>query len=270
MVEKRNKITPQTMRARKRKGEKIVWLTAYDYFTARSLDRAGVDGILVGDSLNMVVYGRPNTLSATMEQMLLHTEAVARAVERALVVGDMPFLSYQPSDEAAIINAGRFLAEAGAEAVKLEGGLEMAARIRKIYDSGIPVMGHLGLTPQSINRFGGYKVQGKTKSSRQYLSESALALQEAGCFAIVLEAIKNEIAAEISTALEIPTIGIGAGSQTDGQIMVINDILGTDEGFHPKFVRRYFNLDQKLQEIAGQFAADVRSGDYPQDSESYG
>ncbi|MFH2054501.1 MAG: 3-methyl-2-oxobutanoate hydroxymethyltransferase [bacterium] len=270
MAKKETKLTPQSIRALKHKGKKIVWLTAYDYFTARALDRAGVDGILVGDTLNMVVYGRKNTLSATMEQMLLHVEAVARAVEHALVVADMPFLSYQPSDSVAITNAGRFLQEAGAQAVKLEGGLEMAPRVKLICDCGIPVMGHVGLTPQSIHRFGGYKVQGKTETSRQYLKESVLALQEAGCFAIVLEAVKNEIAAEVTAALEIPTIGIGAGPATDGQIMVINDIMGMDEEFYAKFVRRYFDLGSKLQEVASQFAADVRSGDYPKDSESYG
>jgi 3-methyl-2-oxobutanoate hydroxymethyltransferase len=265
-----SKITPQTFRKMKRKGDKIVFLTAYDYFTALALDKAGIDGILVGDTLNMVVYGRPNTLSATMEQMLMHTRAVSAAVKRAFVVGDMPFLSYQISDADAISNAGRFLKEGNAGGIKLEGGVEMADRIKRLVDVGIPVMGHLGLTPQSINRFGGYKVQGKTAQSRNYLLESAQALEEAGCFAIVIEATKNDVASEITSRLAIPTIGIGAGSAVDGQIMVINDIMGMDEEFSAKFVRRYFNLGKTLREIADHFAKDVRTGDYPTDAESYG
>jgi len=200
----------------------------------------------------------------------MHTEAVARGVKRALVVGDMPFLSYQVSDSEAITNAGRFLKEAGAAAVKLEGGIELASRVKRITEMGIPVMGHIGLTPQSINKFGGHKVQGKTKASRNYLAESAEALEEAGCFAIVLEAVKNDSAAEITGKIAIPTIGIGAGSATDGQIMVINDIMGVDEEFYAKFVRRYFNLADKLREVALQFSQDVKDGDYPNDSESYG
>ncbi|MCK4856586.1 MAG: 3-methyl-2-oxobutanoate hydroxymethyltransferase [candidate division Zixibacteria bacterium] len=270
MSQRRIKITPPLLRQMKRKSEKIVFLTAYDYFTARALDRAGIEGILVGDTLNMVFYGRENTLSATMEQMIGHTDAVSRAVSRALVVGDMPFLSYQVSLPEAIANAGRFLKEGGAAAVKLEGGMEMASLIRRLVEVGIPVMGHIGLTPQSINKFGGHKVQGKTEASRNYLAESAEALEEAGCFAIVLEAVKNDIAAKITATLKIPTIGIGAGPATDGQIMVINDIMGMDEEFYAKFVRRYFNLGEKLREVASQFSNDVKRGDYPRDSESYG
>ncbi len=264
------KITAHSFVRMKRKGEKIVFLTAYDYFTALALDRSGIEGILIGDTLNMVVYGRKDTLSATMEQMLMHTKAVSAAVSRAFVVGDMPFLSYQASDSDAITNAGRFLKEGGAGGVKLEGGLEMAARIKRLVELGIPVMGHIGLTPQSINRFGGYKVQGKTADSHAYLVESALALEEAGCFAIVLEATKNDVAADISGKLTIPTIGIGAGPSVDGQIMVINDIMGLDEEFKAKFVRRYFNLGERLREVAGQFSKDVKSGNYPTDSETYG
>jgi 3-methyl-2-oxobutanoate hydroxymethyltransferase len=254
----------------KKKGEKIVMLTAYDFFTARDLDRAGVDGILIGDSINMVIYGKKDTLSVTMETMIRHTEAVSRGVQTALVVGDMPFLSYQTSDADAIHNAGRFLSEGGAAAVKLEGGVELAARIKRITELGIPVMGHLGLTPQSINKFGGYRVQGKTDLSKNYLLESAEALQGSGCFAIVLEAIKNDIAEKISQSLQIPTIGIGAGKSCDGQIMVINDIMGVTEEFAPKFVRKYFDLGSKLKEVGAKFAADVREGKYPSDDESYG
>jgi 3-methyl-2-oxobutanoate hydroxymethyltransferase len=270
MAEAREKITTGSFTQMKKKGKKIVWLTAYDYFTARALDDAGVDGILVGDSLGMVIYGKKDTLSVTMEMMLPHTEAVSRAAQYACVIGDMPFMSYQTSDADAIRNAGRFLAEGGAAGVKLEGGIEMATRIRLITEVGIPVMGHIGLTPQSINKFGGYKVQGKSDRAKNYLLESAEALQEAGCFGMVLEAMKSDIAEKISKTIEIPTFGIGAGNQTDGQIIVTNDIIGASGDFAPKFVRRYFDLGAKLREVAGQFAADVRSGSYPAESESYG
>lgn len=254
----------------KRRHEKIVWLTAYDFFTARSLERAGVDGILVGDTLNMVVYGKKDTLSMSMDTMVNHIEAVSRGAPSSCVIGDMPFMSYQTSDSDAIFNAGRFLKEGGAAGVKLEGGIEMVPRIRKIIEVGIPVMGHIGLTPQSINKFGGYKVQGKNDAGKNYLLESAEALQEAGCFSIVLEAMKNNVAKQITESLQIPTIGIGAGNATDGQIIVINDIMGVDDEFVPKFVRRYFNLGEKLQEVASQFASDVKQGNYPSDAESYG
>ncbi len=270
MTHPRAKVTPQTFVQMKKKGDKIVWLTAYDFYTARALDQAGVDGILVGDSVNMVVYGRKDTLSATMEMMIRHTEAVSRGVTAAFVVGDMPFGSYQTSDADAIANAARFLSEGGASGIKLEGGIEMAPRIKRIVECGIPVMGHIGLTPQSINKFGGYKVQGKTDVARAYLLESAQALEAAGCFSIVLEAIKIDIAAKITEAIGIPTIGIGAGNATDGQIMVINDIMGVSDDFIPKFVRRYFNTGEKLRDVVGRFVADVKSGDYPAETENYG
>ena len=270
MTQVRSKITATSFGAMKKKGEKIVWLTAYDYYTARALDRAGVDGILVGDSVNMVLYGKSDTLSATMEMMLRHTEAVSRGARNALVVGDMPFGSYQSSDAEAVANACRFLSEAGAGGVKLEGGIEMAARIKRITECGIPVFGHIGLTPQSINKFGGYKVQGKTEVGKNYLLESAQALEEAGCFSIVLEAMKGEIAENISKALTIPTIGIGAGIKCDGQIMVVNDILGMNDDFVPKFVRQYLKQGELIQETAAKFVVDVRSGKYPSESESYG
>ncbi|MBD3218796.1 MAG: 3-methyl-2-oxobutanoate hydroxymethyltransferase [candidate division Zixibacteria bacterium] len=266
---KSDKVTAPKLVKKKGDGEKIVFLTAYDYFTAKQLDAAGVDGLLVGDSLNMVVYGHENTLSLPLDQILYHTEAVSRAAKRALVVGDMPFMSYQASLSEAVWNAGRFLKEAGAHAVKLEGGIEMIDVVMRIVESGIPVMGHIGLTPQSIFKFGGYRVQGKEATEKNYLFESAEALQEAGCFAVVLEAVKSKIAEEITGRIDIPTIGIGAGPGCDGQIMVINDLMGMDEDFYAKFVRRYFNLGQKIREVGEKYADDVRSGDYPSKDESY-
>ncbi len=263
------KLTIRDILRKKADGEKQVWLTAYDFFTAKSLDAVGVDGLLVGDTMNMVVYGKSDTLSLTLEQSLHHTEAVARAAGRAVVIGDMPFLTYQQSVSDAVLNAGRYLKEAGAQGVKLEGGLEMACTIRRLIEVGIPVMGHIGLTPQSINRFGGYKVQGREDSSRKRLLESAVALEEAGCFAIVLEAVKPEVAAEITARLFIPVIGIGAGPDVDGQILVINDIMGLDEDFEARYVRRYFNLAAKIREVGKQFVSDVRSGNYPSKDETY-
>jgi 3-methyl-2-oxobutanoate hydroxymethyltransferase len=254
---------------KKREGVKQVWLTAYDFFTAKYLDEAGVDGLLVGDSLNMVFYGRKDTLSLTLEQSLSHTEAVARGAERAVVVGDMPFMSYQESVSKATGNAGRYLKEAGAQAVKLEGGIEMAPTVKRLVEVGIPVMGHIGLTPQSIHRFGGYRVQGKDEVSREYLKESAEALQNAGCFAIVLEAMKPEVARDITQQLEVPTIGIGAGPDVDGQILVISDMMGLDETFQARFVRKYFDLAAKIREVGEKFVSDVKSGDYPSKDEYY-
>jgi 3-methyl-2-oxobutanoate hydroxymethyltransferase len=266
---KNNRVTIPSLLKKKDSGEKIVFLTAYDYFTAKYLDSAGIDGILVGDSLNMVVYGHENTLSLPLEQILYHTEAVARGASHAMIVGDMPFLTYQASVSEAVTNAGRFLKEARAHAVKLEGGIEMEDTVTRIVEAGIPVMGHIGLTPQSIFKFGGYKVRGRQEAEQNYLIESAQALQEAGCFALVLEAIKKELAAKITEISHIPTIGIGAGSQCDGQIMVINDILGMDDDFHAKFVRRYFNLGETIRKVAHKFVDDVKSGNYPSEEESY-
>jgi len=264
---KRNTI--RDIRKKKRESVKQVWLTAYDFYTARYLDEAGVDGLLVGDSLNMVIYGHENTLSLGLEQSLLHTEAVVRGSQRAMVIGDMPFLTYQQSISTAVENAGRYLKEAGASGIKLEGGIEMIPTIKRIAECGIPVMGHIGLTPQSINKFSGYRVQGKSAESKSYLMESAEALQDAGCFSIVLEAMKPDIAAEITGKLAIPTIGIGAGPNVDGQIMVINDIMGTDEKFEAKFVRKYFDLASTIREVGKKFVDDVKSGDYPSKEETY-
>ena len=254
---------------KKTKGEKIAVLTAYDYFTARFLDNAGVDAILVGDSVGMVVYGEKNTHAVTMEMMLAHTRAVAKAEPAALVIGDMPYMSYQPSLKTAVTNAGRFAAEAGAESVKLEGGIEMIPTVKRIIECGIPVMGHLGMTPQSVHRFGGPKVQGRKDASRQYLLESAQALQEAGAFGIVLELIQSDTAEEITRAITIPTIGIGAGKHCDGQVLVINDITGMYDIFQPKFVRRYADLANIIEKAASEFVADVKSGGYPSDDESF-
>ena len=253
----------------KKSGEKIACLTAYDFFTARVLDEIGIDCILVGDSANMVFYGQKTTLSIGMDQMVYHTQAVCSAVKRALVIADMPFLSYQTSISDAILNAGRFLKEGGAEGVKIEGGLEMVETIKKIIEVGIPVMGHIGLIPQSIHKFGGYSVQGKDEKKRKYLLQSAQKLEEVGCFSIVLESIPKELGKEISESIRTPTIGIGAGPDCDGQILVVNDILGLFEEFKPKFVRKYAELGKEIRKACRKYLEDVKSGEFPSDEESY-
>ncbi|MDH4223826.1 MAG: 3-methyl-2-oxobutanoate hydroxymethyltransferase [candidate division Zixibacteria bacterium] len=263
------KVTVRTFRKMKEKGEKIAVLTAYDYFTARSLDEMGIDSILVGDSANMVFYGAKTTLSITLEQMLYHTQAVSKAVKRALVIGDMPFLSYQTSISKAILNAGRFLKEGGADGVKIEGGKEMIETISRLIEVGIPVMGHIGMTPQSIGKLGGYSVQGKEEKKAQYLLESAKILEEAGCFSIVLECIPKELAKKITSSLKIPTIGIGAGPDCDGQVLVVNDILGLYEEFKPKFVRRYAELGKEIKKACKNYIEDVKEKKYPAEEESY-
>ncbi|UCD62930.1 MAG: 3-methyl-2-oxobutanoate hydroxymethyltransferase [Candidatus Zixiibacteriota bacterium] len=267
----KKKVTVQTIIKQKAKGEKITVLTAYDYFTARLLDQAGIDCILVGDSASNVIHGHGSTLPITMDTMVAHTAAVARGTHRALVVADMPFLSFQPSAETAILNAGRFLKEGGATAVKIEGGMEMAPTVKRVIECGIPVMGHIGLTPQSIHRFGGPKVQGRRKKSRDYLMESALALEEAGCFSMVLELVEAGIAAEITGALgTAATIGIGAGVECDGQVLVINDMLGLrEEGFKPKFLREYANLSPVILDAVRNYIKDVRDKKFPSSDESY-
>ena len=267
----RKKVTVQTLIREKAKGEPIAVLTAYDYFIARLLDRAGIDVILVGDSASNVVHGHDSTLPISMDIMVAHTAAVARGTEKALIVADMPFLSFQPSIETAVLNAGRFLKEGNAHAVKIEGGVEMASTIRRVVECGIPVMGHIGLTPQSIHRFGGPKVQGRRDKSRAYLMESALALEEAGCFSMVLELIETAAAGEITSTLKTAaTIGIGAGRNCDGQVLVINDILGMrEEGFKPKFLRQYADLPPVISKAVEEFIRDVRTGAYPGDDESY-
>ncbi len=267
----RKKTTVQTFFIKKGRQEKIAVLTAYDYFTAQLLDQVGIDALLVGDSAANVIHGYSSTLPISMEVMLAHTAAVARGADKSLVIADMPFLSFQPSVEQAITQAGRFLKEAGAEAVKMEGGVEMAATVRRVVECGIPVMGHIGLTPQSIHRFGGPRVQGREEGSRAYLMESALALEEAGCFAMVLELVEAEPARQITKALKrAATIGIGAGPYCDGQVLVINDILGLREpGFKPKFLRQYADLPTIIRDAVERFIDDVKKGSYPSEDESY-
>jgi 3-methyl-2-oxobutanoate hydroxymethyltransferase len=262
-------VTTQDIIRMKQSGRAIAMLTAYDFPTARILDEIGIDAVLVGDSANMVFYGEPNTLSITVDQMIYHTRAVARAVKRALVIADMPFMSYQINADEALRNAGRFLKEAGAAAVKMEGGLPILPTIRRAIEAGIPVMGHLGLVPQSIHRFGGYGVRGRTEDEKGFLKESAVALDEAGCFSMVLEAIPADLAKEISQSVRIPTIGIGAGAGCDGQILVTNDLLGLFEDFQPKFVRRYAELARVMRDAFARYVNDVRERRFPAEHEMY-
>jgi 3-methyl-2-oxobutanoate hydroxymethyltransferase len=264
-----DKVTVPEIVKMKQRGEKIACLTAYDYSFARILDGAGVDILLVGDSVGCVVQGQPNTLPVTMDEMLYHTRAVVRGRKRALVAGDMPFLSFQLGKEQAIQNAGRFLQEAGAEAVKLEGGIAMRETIRAIVQIGIPVMGHIGLTPQSVHRFGGYKMQGKEKDQRQAILGDALAVQEAGAFAVVLEGIPADLAMEITERLTIPTIGIGAGVHCDGQVLVIHDMLGLFDDFRPKFVKRYAELGEIMTAAVKSFIEEVREQKFPGKEHSF-
>jgi len=259
----RKKVTTRTFRQKKQRGEPITMLTAYDFMTARAVDQAGVDCILVGDSLGMVVLGYPNTLPVTMEDMLHHCKAVARGASTALLVGDMPFMSYQVSVAEAVRNAGRFLQEAGMEGVKLEGGRERAEAVRQIVAAGIPVMGHIGLTPQSVAQFGGFVPQGKTAAAAQRLIEDAQILQEAGCFSIVLESVPAQLAELISQQLEIPTIGIGAGVGCDGQVLVIHDLLGLFDRFTPKFVKQYRTLHRDIVDALSEYRAEVESRAFP-------
>ena len=262
------KITAAVIRERKIKGVKITMLTAYDYAMATVLDEAGVDITLVGDSLGNVVLGHESTLPVTMEEMLHHTKAVSRGTKRALLIGDMPFLSYQISDTEAMHNAGRFLKEAGAEGVKLEGGREMAGLIRKMTSAGIPVMGHLGLTPQSVLQFGGYKIQGREEAAANRIMEDARIIEDAGVFAVVLECVPAPLAGKITKALSIPTIGIGAGVDCDGQVLVINDLLGMFTKFKPKFVKRYCNLDTQIKDAVRQYVEEVQISKFPDEEHS--
>ena len=256
--------------AMKRRGEKITMVTAYDYHSARVCDAAQVDVLLVGDTLGMVVQGRENTLAVTVDDVVYHTSLVRRADPRALVVGDMPFLSYQVSTQAAVENAGRLVKEGGAQAVKLEGGRESLNAVGAIIDAGMPVMGHVGLTPQSIHRFGGYRVQGKDAGARARILEDARLLERAGCFALVPEAMPFDLAGEITESLAIPTIGIGAGPRCDGQVLVFHDLLGIENQLHPRFVKRYANLNDVMIEAIAEFRREVRSGAFPDLEHSYG
>jgi 3-methyl-2-oxobutanoate hydroxymethyltransferase len=266
---KLNKISVSTIKAMKQNHEKIAMLTAYDYPTALLLDECGVELILVGDSLGMVVLGYDSTLPVTMEDMLHHTKAVTRGVSSSMVIGDMPFLSYQCSVDQAVCNAGRFLQEAGAHGIKLEGGREHEETVRRISLAGIPVMAHLGLTPQSVHQFGGYKVQGKDQSAAKRMIEDAKILEEAGAFAVVLECIPSSLAKTITQAVSIPTIGIGAGADCDGQVLVIHDMLGLYERFTPKFVKKYSTLNKNIKKSVKQYIKEVKDSSFPDKNHSF-
>jgi 3-methyl-2-oxobutanoate hydroxymethyltransferase len=253
----------------KQKGEKITMLTAYDYATAKIVDEVGIPLILVGDSLGMVVLGYESTIPVTMEAMLHHTKAVVRGTKQAMIVGDMPFMTYHISVEDALRNAGRFIQEGGAQAVKLEGGVTVAEKVRRIVDCGIPVMGHIGLTPQSINQFGGYKVRGKTQETAARLVEDAKALENAGAFAVVLETVPAQLAALITRSISIPTIGIGAGIGCDGQVQVINDILGSFTDFVPKHAKQYARLTDIIRKAVTDYHDEVKAGSFPTDKQSF-
>jgi 3-methyl-2-oxobutanoate hydroxymethyltransferase len=259
----RKKFTTRDFALKKARGEAITMLTAYDYPTALAVDEAGIDSILVGDSLGMVVLGYANTLPVTMEDMLHHCKAVARGASSPLLVGDMPFMSYQASVPEAVRNAGRFLQEAGMDAVKLEGGRERLEAVRAIVSAGIPVMGHLGLTPQSVNALGGFRPQGKSASAARRIYEDALLLQEAGCFSLVLESVPDRLAQAISRKLSIPTIGIGAGAGCDGQVLVTHDLLGLFDRFTPRFVKKYASLKAIMLEAFQDYIEDVETRRFP-------
>jgi len=261
------KITVPYVREARARGERLVMITAYDYPQGRLADQAGVDLVLVGDSLAMVVLGHADTLSVTMDEMLHHVRATRRGVERALLVADMPFGSFHLGAEQAVANALRFVKEGGASAVKIEGARTDV--IRALVDAEIPVMGHIGLTPQSIHRFGGFKVQGRGPEAREALLAAAAAVEEAGAFSLVLECIPSELAREVTERIGIPTIGIGAGSGTDGQVLVVHDLLGIEERIAPRFVRRYAELGRASREAIERFAEDVRSGVFPSADESF-
>ncbi len=254
---------------RQKKGGKISAVTAYDYPFAKIIDEVGIDIVLVGDSVGVVIAGEENTLSVTMDQMIYHTRIVSRAVKRALVVGDMPFLSYQTSVADTIGNAGRFLKEGGAAAVKLEGGAAVADRIEALTRYGIPVMAHIGLTPQSVHQMGGYKVQGRDDKQAQALLADAKVVESAGAFSLILEGIPMALAQEITNAIQIPTIGIGAGPYCDGQILVLHDLLGLCTSYHPKFVRRYADLSAITEEALRRYKSDIEKGKFPTSEEGY-
>ena len=262
-------VTVPAITARKNSEKKITALTAYDFSFAKLLDNTEIDILLVGDSLGMVSQGHENTLSVTLEDVLYHTRSVKRGAHRALVVADMPFMSYQVSLEQAVTNAGRLIQEGHAAAVKLEGGERMADRVHAITQAGIPVMGHVGLTPQSVHQFGGYKIQGKTFLDSKQIKQDAKDLQKAGAFSLVLEGMPEELASEITQDLEIPTIGIGAGAKCDGQILVIHDLLGLNPDFSPKFVKHYAQLADVIQNAVSEFIGEVHSKAFPAPKHSY-
>ncbi len=265
----RKRVTTQTLQEMKLASTPIAMLTGYDYTSARILDECGLDVILVGDSASNVMAGHETTLPITLDQMIYHATSVVRGVQRALVVVDLPFGSYQGNSKEALASAIRIMKEAGAHAVKLEGGAPVISTVERIITAGIPVMGHLGLTPQSIYRFGTYKVRAREKEEAEQLKRDALLLQEAGCFSIVLEKIPQKLAAEVTDSLQIPTIGIGAGPKCDGQVLVTHDLLGLTTDFHPRFVRRYAHLAQEIQSAVEAYISDVREGAFPTIDESY-
>jgi 3-methyl-2-oxobutanoate hydroxymethyltransferase len=262
-------VTTKTVLTMKQSGEKIAMLTAYDYLVATYLDQVGVDIILVGDSLGNVVQGHPTTLPVTVDDMIYHAKAVKRAVKNALIVVDMPFMSYQNSTDEAVRNCGRVMKEVGVGAVKLEGGEYIAEIVRHLVTIGIPVMGHLGLTPQAINKFGTYEVRAQDKQEADQIVRDAKILAEAGVFAIVLEKIPSTLAARVTRAIPVPTIGIGAGPHCDGQVLVVYDMLGLTEEFKPRFVRRYAELAQEMRSAFTRYIGDVKDGSFPRSSESY-
>jgi 3-methyl-2-oxobutanoate hydroxymethyltransferase len=263
------RVTTLRLLEMKKAGVKISCLTAYDYTIAKILDNSGIDLILVGDSLGNVVQGNDTTISVTVDETIYHTKAVVKACERALVVADMPFMSYQVTGDEAFRNAGRMMKETGCTAVKLEGGASVAPAVKRMTESGIPVMGHLGLTPQSINQFGSYRARGTNPDEAKKIKDDAKVLEEAGAFAIVLEKIPASLGKEITEMLSIPTIGIGAGAECDGQILVYTDMLGLTIDFNPRFVRRYSNLQETINSSIGDYISDVKASSFPSDEESY-
>ena len=268
--ERPEKVSAPSLRSSKQRGERLVCLTAYDYPTARIVDEAGIDVILVGDSLGNVVLGYGNTVPVTLEEILIHLKAVRRAVQRALLVADMPYGSFHTGDDDAVRNALRLVKEGGAEAIKLEGGHKRVHLVKRLVDEEISVMGHIGLTPQSINQLGAYRVQGKTALSAQQLIDDAKAMEDAGAFAVVLEVVPREIAKMITESISIPTIGIGAGVHCDIQVLVLHDMLGLGFGKQARFVRPYANLREVMTDAVSRYADDVRNGTYPSEAESYG
>jgi len=264
-----NKITVTTLKEKKTNREPITVLTVYDYTFAKILDQAGVEVLLVGDSLGMVMLGHPNTLPVTLENMIVHTQAVARGAQHALIITDMPFMTYQINEEEAVRNAGRLVQEGKAEGVKIEGGQVIAGAVRRIVSAGIPVMGHIGLTPQSIHTIGGYKIQGKSKDATDRLLADAKALEEAGCFSLVLECVPAAFGEEVSKALSIPVIGIGAGPKCDGQVLVMHDLLGLYPNLRPKFVKRFADLGELAEKAVRNYVEEVKSGKFPSQEQSF-
>jgi 3-methyl-2-oxobutanoate hydroxymethyltransferase len=265
----RKKMTLLDIQAMKNEGKKITMLTAYDYPMALLEDRAGIEIILVGDSLGMTILGYENTIPVTMDEMIHHTKAVTRGAKYALIIGDMPFMSYNTSEREAILNAGRFLKEGGADAVKLEGGASVNDIVKGIVKSGIPVMGHLGLTPQTISMLGGFKVQGKDAQTAQRIIDDALSLEDAGAFSVLLEAIPSPIAKKITERLRIPTVGIGAGIHCDGQVLIVHDMLGLFDRFTPKFAKRYVNLSELILKVFKSYREEVLKGTFPTDQHTF-